>query len=241
MARSKARQRSSKRRSSRWLLYLVASAALVGLLFTAWLWLDMREWRPSTSLYPEQGALIASGQQDVKFLTIKAIGGEFAYLELREASLEPDRSFAARLEAARQADLQVGIVLRFDPCLRADAQSARYTRMVPRSEELLPPAIALGTTARDCPDTVSDAAVQSELVTLVNQIEMHTGKSVILKLGERFEQTHRIANMIERDLWLERDRARPSYAGRPWLLWSANRQLMTEAAEDAIEWVVVQK
>ncbi len=241
MAGSSGRKRKSKRGGSRWLLYLFATSALIGVIFTAWLWWDMRDWRPDAGLYPEQGAVIASGQDDVRFVTIKAIGGRFAYLELREASLEPDRGFAARLEAARQADLRVGVVLRFDPCLRADPQSARFTRMVPRSEALLPPAIALAATAKDCVETVSDAAVQSELVTLVNQIEMHTGKPAILKLSEPFEQAHRVANMIERDLWLERDRARPTYAGRPWLLWSANRQLVSEATEDPIEWVVVQK
>ena len=70
---------------------------------------------------------------------------------------------------------------------------------------------------------------------------MHAGKPVILKLGKAFEQRHHIARMLDRDLWLARDRARPDYAGRPWLLWSANSQLMTEASEEPIEWVVVQK
>ena len=35
--------------------------------------------------------------------------------------------------------------------------------------------------------------------------------------------------------------ARPDYAGRPWLLWSANGQYVSEASETPIEWVVVQR
>ena len=88
---------------------------------------------------------------------------------------------------------------------------------------------------------MSDAAVESELMTLVNQVEMHTEKPAILKLSEDFEERYSTARTTARDLWLVSDRARPDYTGRPWLLWSANRYLVTEAADDPIEWVVVQR
>ena len=225
----------------RWLFRLAALLVLVGLGFAAWLWWDMRSWKPDVALYPEQGAVIASGASGTKFTTLKAIGSEFAYLELAEAGNAPDPGFAERLANAKSSGLKVGIVQSFDPCLRADEHSARFTRMVPRDPELLPPAIALMRTAEDCVPTVSDAAVESELMTLVNQIEMHAGKPVILKLGRDFEARHRTASSTERDLWLVRDRARPDYAGRPWLLWSANSQLVTEASRDGIEGVVIQR
>jgi lysozyme len=106
---------------------------------------------------------------------------------------------------------------------------------------LLAPAIALESLADGCQPEVSDAAVESELMTLINQIETHAGKPVILKLSPAFEARHRTATTLARDLWLARDRARPDYAGRPWLLWSANSALVSEASEEPIEWVVVQK
>ena len=225
----------------RWIVRGVALTVLLALGFAVWLWWDMRSWRPDVDHYPEQGAMIASGAAGMKFETLKAIGAEFAYLELTSAGEAPDPGFAERLNAARAAGLKVGIVQPFDPCLRADEQSERYTRMVPRDADLLPPAIALMRNAEDCDPAVSDAAVESELMTLVNQIEMHAGKPVILKLGSDFEARHGTAATTARDLWLVRDRARPDYAGRPWLLWSANSQLMSEATEEPIEWVVVQR
>ena len=226
---------------SRWLVRAMATLVLVGLTFAAWLWWDMRSWRPDAALYPEQGAVVASGSLPVRFETLNAIGADFVYLELAGSASEPDPGFAARLAAARAAGLKVGVIEPFDPCLRADEQSARFTRMVPRDGDLLPPAIALDSTASGCEPAVSDAAVESELMTLVNQIELHAGKPVILKLGREFEARHGTATTTARDLWLVRDRARPDYAGRPWLLWSANSQLVSEASEDPIEWVVVQK
>lgn len=236
-----ARARRKKGGKGRWLFRLVALLTLIALVFAGWFWWDMREWRPDEARYPEQGAVIASGASGTRFETIKALGGDFVYLELAPTGGAPDPGFASRLKAAREAGLKVGVVHPFDPCLRADPQSARFTRMVPRSEELLPPAITASRLADGCDPEVSDAAVESELLTLVNQIEMHSGKPAIIKLGEAFAARHGTAQSMERELWLMRDRARPDYAGRPWLLWSANSQLVSEASEEPIEWVVVQR
>lgn len=225
----------------RWLWRGVALAVLTGIAFAAWLWWDMREWRPDETSFPEQGAVIASGVSGTRFATIKALGGAFVYLELPDETGPPDPGFAPRLAAARDAGLKVGVIHYFDPCRRADAQSAFFTRMVPRDRGWLPPVIALNRLADGCALPVSDAAVESELVTLINQIETHAGKPVILKLSRSFQQRHHSARTLERDLWLMRDRAQPDYAGRPWLLWSANSQLVSLAAEEPIEWAVVQK
>ena len=247
-AKKGARKSSRKPRSggarsgfSRWVVRGVGLAALIGLGFAAWLWWDMRTWRPDPALYPEQGALISSGAAGTRFETLEAIGADFVYLELAGAGRAPDPGFAARLASARASGLRVGVVQPFDPCLRADEQSARFNRMVPRDADLLPPALALTRTGSDCMPVVSDAAIESELMTLINQIEMHAGRPVILKLGSEFEARHRIAGTIARDLWLIRDRARPDYAGRPWLLWSANSQLVSEADDQEIEWMVIQR
>lgn len=238
---ARGRKKDARRSLRRWLARGFALLVLVGLAFAAWLWWDMRTWRPDETLYPEQGAVIGSGAGAVRFTTIGALGGAFAYLTLPATGGAPDPGFSARLEAARSAGLKVGVVLRFNPCLGADPQSADFTRQVARDPALLPPAIALDGLADRCDAKVSDAAVESELMTLINQVEMHSGKPVILKLGRAFEERHHTAIALSRDLWLARDRARPDYAGRPWLLWSANSALVSEASEEPIEWVVVQK
>jgi lysozyme len=216
-----------------------AFVVLAAIVYSGWLWIDMQSWRPDEATYPEQGAFIASDVEDVRFETLKAIGAQFVYLELNDVGANPDPAFGARLEAAQAAGLKVGVALKFDPCLRADQHSGRFTRMVPRDADLLPPALALVQVPRRC--RIFEAQVTSEVLTLVNQIERHAGKPVILKLSEGFEGKYRLARRLERDLWLVRDRARPRYAGRPWLLWSANSQLETPASAQGLEWVVVQR
>ena len=242
MARKSSNKRGRKKGGlGIWVFRGAALLVLVAITFGAWFWWDMRVWRPDTSLYPEQGAVVASGASGTKFDTLAAIGAQFVYLELGGAGTAPDPGFAARLSNARSSKLKTGISMPFDPCLKADAQSSRFTRMVPRDASLLSPALTLRQLGSACVPAVSDAAVEAELMTLINQIEMHSGKPVILRLARDFELRHDIARMIERDLWLERDRARPDYAGRPWLLWSANGQYVSEASETPIEWVVVQR
>jgi len=246
MAQRPRKSRSKKPRSKgggliRRLFQLAAMMALGALIYSAWFWYDMRSWKPDEALYPEQGAAIPSGAAGVRFKTLKATGADFVYLELGPVAAPPDPGFREHMHAAKTAGLKVGILQPFDPCQRADPQSARFTRMVARDAELLPPAIALIRLPESCSERVSDAAVTSEVTTLVNQIEAHAGKPVILKLGKDFEARLRLADALDRDLWLSRDRSRPRYAQRPWLLWSANEQLVSEAMEQPIEWVVVQK
>jgi lysozyme len=239
---AKAGKPRSRRAPRRWLWRLAALAVLFGLAFAAWLWWDMREWRPDPALYPEQGAMVPAGGTPVRFETLKAVGAQFVYLPLAASpGLDSPGGFADRFIRARQAGMQVGVLLPFDPCAGADAQSGLFAQMVPRDSRLLPPAIGLDRLAEGCNPKVSDAAVESELMTLINQIELHAGKQVILKLSPAFQDRHRTATTMARDLWLARDRARPDYAGRPWLLWSANSARVTEASEEAVEWVVVQK
>lgn len=240
MARvGKSRARGAPRR---WLWRLAGLAVLFCLAFAAWLWWDMRDWRPDPALYPEQGALVPAGGAPVRFETLKAVGAQFVYLPLGAGpGADGPGGFADRFVQARAAGLQVGVLLPFDPCARADEQSGVFAQMVPRDADLLPPAVGLAKLADDCPAIVSDAAVESELMTLINQIEMHAGKPVILKLSPAFQERHHTATALTRDLWLARDRARPDYAGRPWLLWSANGARFTEAGEEPVEWVVVQK
>ena len=243
MARKKpsAKRRKAKGGLVRRLFQLGALIALLGLAYAAWFWFEMRSWRPDDALYPEQGAVIASGAQGVRFEVLKATGADFVYLELAPAGSPPDPGFRERLREAKQAGLKIGIIQPFDPCLRADVQSARFAKMVARDPELLPASLALTRLPDRCEPRVSEAAVTSEVLTLVNQMEMHAGQPVILKLEEGFETRFRLSNSLDRDIWLARDRLRPRYALRPWLLWSANSGFVSEASKEPLEWVVVQK
>lgn len=224
---------------TRWLSRVLGALALVALVAGGWFWWSLRDWRPLESAYPDQGVEVDAADGSVNFRTIAAIGGSFAYIDASGGAKGKDDAFVRNLARAREAGLQVGAVHRFDPCLKADGQSANFVTMVPRSADMLPPAIALVGTAENCPTSVSEAAVESELMTFINQVERHSGKPVILKVSPEFEAAYGVSAKLERQLWVVRTRFEPGYTVRPWMLWSANEGLMTEAASEPLEWVVV--
>lgn len=218
---------------------LVLLVALAGVGWWLYLQHEQRGWRPDEDSYPDQGAFIGARDGAVDFEVLKGLGANFVYLEASRGTRGKDANFSRNLESAREAGLQVGAVHLFDPCVTADGQSANYVTIVPRDDDLLPPAIRLARTTDECFERVSDAAVQSELLTLVNQIEAHTEAPVVLAPSEEFENRYRPARRLERALWLDGDMTEPEYGGRPWTVWTANSSYASAAADNPLRWLVV--
>ncbi len=217
-----------------------ALVLLAVLVSGAMLWWHLRYWTPPRAAYGVQGAEVSAMDGPVDWTALHKIGAEFVYLDASASAFARDDTFVKNLEDARAAHLQVGAVHVYDPCQPADKQAANFVTVVPRDPKMLPPAVNLDRLPDDCPSPVSEAAVTSELMTFLNQVENHAGKPVILKLSARFEARYHIARAINRNLWLTRLRFEPDYAGRPWALWTANDRLVTDADDQALRWVVVQ-
>lgn len=230
----------ARKGKSRWRLRLLGVGLLLALIGGGYAWWDMSHWRPMRAAFAMQGVEIGAEDGAVDWKALKAIGADFVYLDASASAFARDPAFVQNFEDARAAKFQVGAVHRYDPCQPAERQSANFVTVVPRDATLLPPAVELDMLADNCPVKVSDAAVQSELMTFLNQIETHTGKATILKVTARFESRYHIAAAIDRNLWLVRDRFQPDYAGRPWMLWTANHALTNEADKEPVRWVVVQ-
>lgn len=228
-----------KSRRPLWFKLLLAVLIVAPLGVAAWLYLDLRDWRPSEAEFPEQGVDLSGASGTANFAVLKGSGADFVYLPASSGEGEQAAEFTRNLAAARKAGLEVGAVHRFDPCVPADGQSANFVTMVPRDDALLPPAIELGDDGAECLDPVTSGQVRSELTILANQIEAHAGKPAILKVTREFEATHGVAARIERNLWLVRTRLEPDYGGRPWLLWTANESYVGPGSEDPIGWMVV--
>jgi len=229
-----------RKRAISWRMRIAALVGLIALGGGGWLWWQAQHWAPPREQFAVQGVLIGAADGPADFKALRAIGADFAYLEASAGASERDARFAANFQKVRDSGLRFGAVHAYDPCVPAERQAANFVTTVPRDESLLPPAIALDKFAEECPDPVSEAAVESELTTFLNQVEGHVGQPAVLKLSPEFEERYRIARRIERNLWLTRNWRQPDYAGRPWTLWTANGALRTEAGDAPVRWVVIQ-
>ena len=230
----------ARRKSGRTKLRLLGALFLVALIAGGYGWWYLHHWHPERDLYPVQGVEIGTDDGKVNWRSIKAIGADFAYIDASASAFARDPAFSRNLEQALAAGMQVGAVHRYDPCQPADKQAANFVTVVPRDQKMLPPAVELDMLADQCPVHVSEAAIESELTTFLNQIETHTGRPALLKVTKRFEDRYGIAARIDRNLWLVRNRFQPDYAGRPWTLWTANKALDNEADDHPLRWIVVQ-
>lgn len=234
-------RKSGARKSSRvWWPWLALICILIIVAGGAWGWWHLRNWFPDRNTYVEQGVEIGAEDGDISWPAVKAIGADFAYIDASASAFARDPRFVKNYEGARSAGLQIGALHRYDPCQPAGTQAANFVTTVPRDAGLLPPAVELNMLADACPIRVSDARVESELMTFLNQVETHTGKPVILKVTPTFQSRYKIAHKLDRNLWLVRDRFEPVYGGRPWTMWTANSNVGSEIVQGGLRWVVVQ-
>lgn len=230
-----ARKRNPARRR------LMAALLLVVLIAAGFAWWKARTWQPDRAEYPVQGAWLSDDDGAVDWRLLRGAGADFVYLTASEGTGTRDTAFGTAVEAARGRGMQVGAVHVYDLCAPAEAQAANFVTVVPRDKDMLPPAIALDIDSRTCPVVPGEAQMQSELTTFLNQVEKHAEKRVILMVSSGLESQFHLAAVIDRNIWVLQDFIEPGYAGRPWVMWTANSRLRLNATSGAIRWVVVQQ
>ncbi|OYU36539.1 MAG: lysozyme [Novosphingobium sp. PASSN1] len=231
---------NSSRKPARRRVWIVVAVLLLAAA-AAFAWAASRQWEPDRARFPVQGAWLDVHDGAVDWSMLKAHGADFVYLTASEGAGRRDAAFSPSLEAARKAGLQVGAVHVYDLCAPADGQAADFVTLVPRDEAMLPPAVALDLDSRSCPEPPGEAAMQSELTTFLNQIEKHTERPAMLMLSRSFEAHYHLAGRVDRNLWLAGDFLEPSYAGRPWVMWTATSRLRLSGMAGPVRWVAVHR
>ncbi len=201
-------------------------------------WLFAARWAPPRTQYPVQGVYLYTHKEVATWPTMHATGVDFAYLLATTGNERRDPDFQRRLAAAKDANVRVGAVHRFDLCRLAGDQAGNFITNVPRDADMLPPVVALGF-FDSCQDRPGRAVVLSELATLIAQIEGHAGKPAIVKISAEFEALYNVTPTINRTLWLSRNFFPPDYAARPFVMWTANDARTVSGLEGPGQWMVV--
>lgn len=203
------------------------------------LWIYACGWGPSRDHYPVQGITISAANGAVEWGTVAANGADFAYIRAVAAGgAVRDPNFAGNWRGARMAGLRYGALLEYDACRRPAEQATHFMTTVPRDNAALPPVIRLAF-PRHCGARPGRDLLLSELNTLINLVEGHAGKPVVLNVTEEFDAAYDIGSGINRTLWLDGNFFPPDYASRPWVMWTANAMRHIDGIEGPVRWDVV--
>lgn len=219
------------------MLRIAIAAILIAAIALA-LWLYARAWAPGRNDYPVQGLSVDSGNGMVDWGTLAAQGADFAYIRAARGADLRDPAFARNWAGARSAGMRYGATIDFSLCRLASDQATRFMTTVPRDNAALPPVIRLAfdpaCAARPARDTVL-----SELNTLVNLIEAHAEKPVLINVAPDFDARYDVGSGINRTLWLDGNFFPPDYASRKWVMWTANDMRHVDGIDGPVRWDVV--
>lgn len=219
------------------MLRIAIATALIGAIGLA-LWLYARAWAPGRDDYPVQGLSVDSGSGQVEWGTLAAQGADFAYIRAARGADLRDPAFARNWAGVRAAGMRYGAAIDFSLCRLASDQATRFVTTVPRDNAALPPVIRLAFDP-DCPARPARDTVLSELNTLVNLIEAHAEKPVLLNVAPDFDARYDVGSGINRTLWLDGNFFPPDYASRKWVMWTASDMRHIDGIDGPVRWDVV--
>lgn len=219
------------------LVRVALALTLVAVLALA-LFFYARNWAPSRDDYPVQGLTVSSDNGPIDWGTLAAQGADFAYIRAAKGADWRDPDFAVNWRGARSAGMRYGAMLEFSLCRLASDQATRFMTTVPRDNAALPPVIRLAFDP-SCTALPGRDLLLSELNTLVNLVESHAGKTVLLNVTEDFDKSYDIGSGINRTLWLDGNFFPPDYATRRWVMWTASDMRHIDGIDGPVRWDVV--
>lgn len=223
---------------SRLTLIVAWSIAFAALAFAAFWWWS-GNWQPDRERWPLQGVAVGPANAPISWETLAATGAQFAYIDAIVDGTRPNAGFTIEHDRAIAAGVRVGAVHHFALCRPANGQAAAFVTRVPREDHGLPAAIMI-VDDPDCSARPSRALLLSELTTFLNQIETHLGKPAILAPAAEIDAEYRIAEAINRPLWVQRNWREPAAdSARPWVVWQANDRLRSDGASGTVRRLVL--
>lgn len=203
-----------RRRPRRWKVVPVVIVCLLGLGATVWfVWLPT--YRPELEEGERFGIDVSHHQGSIDWKLVADDDIAFAYIKATQRDDFVDPRFEENWHAATDAGLQRGAYHFFSLCASGEAQARHFISVVPDDADALPPAVdleLLGTCDRR-PDA---ATVARELADFLRIVESSTGTSVVLYVGDDFEERYPVHEQLDRPTWVLRFLRRPE---GEWWLW----------------------
>ena len=212
MRETRSRGRGLRRR---WLLTSVTVvAALLAASLVAWfVWLP--RYRPRLAAGERYGVDVSNHQGAIDWPAVAADGISFAYIKATEGGDFVDPFFGRNWQGASATGLDRGAYHFFTLCPPGSEQAANFLRALPEEGSALPPALDLEL-AGNCSERPDGETVERDIRSFMDAVEAGTGQSVLLYVGDDFDDRYHARSRFDRSLWVHRFLLRPQ---GEWLIW----------------------
>lgn len=211
----------------RWHFVVMAVAVVVLPLFGF-----VRYYRPSLSEGQRHGVDVSHHQGPIDWALVADDDIAFAYIKATEGGDWVDPRFAENWAGAKAAGLKLGAYHFFTNCRTGKDQAANFLSVVPFTEASLPLALDLEFVGQ-CPGQPDPAQFRLEIAAFVAEVEVRTGRPVVLYVLDEFEATFSVRNHFEQPAWTRRIFRRPS--SDDWLIWQHSSMAFVDGISGGVD------
>lgn len=170
--------------------------------------------------YPVKGIDVSSYQGEIEWQEFESQNIQFAFIKATEGSTFVDQYFKKNWEDAANTSLRIGAYHFFSYDSEGKTQAENFIKTVPIMKQALPPVIDVefyGDKEKNPPER---SHVEKELQIMVNILEEHYGKRVILYTTKKAYDLYIENSFEECDIWIRDVYTKPALSdNRPWTFW----------------------
>lgn len=170
--------------------------------------------------YAVKGVDVASYQGEINWPKLEEQRIKFAFIKATEGSSFVDPYFADNWKDAQNTSLRIGAYHFFSYDSEGETKAKNYIETVPENGQALPPVIDVEFYGDKEKNPPKRSMVEQELKEMVNILEEHYGKRVILYTTEKAYHLY-IKNSFEQcDIWIQNVFTQPTLPDkRDWTFW----------------------
>ncbi|WP_459502299.1 glycoside hydrolase family 25 protein [Bacillus sp. C1] len=167
-----------------------------------------------------KGVDVASYQGKIDWGELEGQGIKFAFMKATEGSSFVDQYFSENWNDASKTNMRIGAYHFFSFDSNGKTQAEQYIRTVPKNGQALPPVIDVEFYGNKKANPPKREDVARELTMMIQMLEKHYEKRVILYATSEAYDLYIKGNYPECDIWIRSVLTKPSLSDdRNWMFW----------------------
>ncbi|WP_251551692.1 glycoside hydrolase family 25 protein [Neobacillus muris] len=195
---------------------------VIGMILTVFLWYQgiMIPNAYRVKDYSVKGVDVSSYQGEIDWGQFEKQGVKFAFMKATEGSTYVDPTFEENWKSAENTKMRTGAYHFFSYDSAGKTQAQNFIQTVPLNRDSLPPVIDVEFYGDKEKNPPKRSQAEKELQTMVDMLEEHYGKRVILYTTQKAYDLYIKNGFDQCDIWIRDVLTKPSLPDkRGWTFW----------------------